>query len=260
MAGATSETFVKYEAADGVATITLDSPTHRNALSNELLAQLEAALHRASGDEEVRVVVLTHTGRVFCAGVDLAATAQCQAAGELPAAALPQVLAAIWECPKTVIASISGPVRGGGLGLVAAADISVCAAEATLAFTEVRLGVVPAVIAPVVLRKIRATDARELFLTGSTFDGRRAEATGLVTRSVPAADVEATVNGFVTDLLQGAPGAQAGVKRLLSAHEDVRGELEAAAKTSTEFFLGEEGRHGVQSFLAKKSPDWVVPE
>lgn len=258
MAGATSETFIKYEAADGVATITLDSPANRNALSNELLAQLHDAINRASSDNDARVIVLTHNGRVFCSGVDLAATAECQAAGELPAAALPHILNAIWECPKPIIASISGPVRGGGLGLVAAADLSVCAAEATLAFTEVRLGVIPAVIAPVVLRKIRATDARELFLTGSTFDGRRAESTGLVTRSVPAVDVNATVNGFVTDLLKGAPGAQAGVKRLLAGEADLSSELNAAAKTSTEFFLGSEGRHGVESFLAKKSPDWVI--
>src|SRR5688500_17622793 len=137
---------VTVEADRGVATITLDSPHNRNALSSALIAELLAALAAADADDAVRVIVLTHTGPVFCSGADLKETAAAVASGELPIGRVGEVLAAIWESRKPVVARLTGPARAGGLGLVAAADLAVCPVDTTFAFSEVRLGVIPAVI------------------------------------------------------------------------------------------------------------------
>ncbi|MGH8794075.1 MAG: enoyl-CoA hydratase-related protein [Stackebrandtia sp.] len=253
-----SDELVTYDVSRGVATLRLNSDANRNALSTPLMRQLLDRLDAAAKDEDVRVVVLGHAGRVFCSGADLKETAAAREAGEVPAALLTEVLAAMWEFDKPIIARVAGPARAGGIGLVAAADISVCAAEATFAFTEVRIGVVPAVISATVLRRLSPRHAAELYLTGSVFDGRRAEAVGLVTRAVPAADVDAAVAGYAEDLVRGAPGALTGAKELLRrGDEDIRAELASLAETSTRFFLSEEGREGVAAFAEDRDPNWV---
>src|SRR5574342_1055751 len=142
---------VRLDIAGGVATLTLDSPRNRNALSSALIDELVAALASARDDERVRVIVLTHTGPVFCSGADLKETAAALDSGAIPAARMGEALAAVWQSAKPVLARVGGPARAGGLGLVAAADLAVCAQEATFAFTEVRLGVIPAVISATVL-------------------------------------------------------------------------------------------------------------
>lgn len=249
---------VTYAANRGVATVTLNSDSNRNALSAALMTRLLEHLATAADDDDVRVVVLSHAGRVFCSGADLKETAAAREAGEVPAALLTDVLAALWEFEKPVIARIGGPARAGGLGLIAACDIAVCAAEATFAFTEVRLGVIPAVISATVLRRLSPRDAAELYLSGSVFDGRRAEAVGLVTRAVPAIDVDAAVAGYTEDVVRGAPAALAGAKALLRRGESsIRDELAELAATSAKFFLSEEGREGVAAYAEKRDPAWV---
>ncbi|HZE37818.1 MAG TPA: enoyl-CoA hydratase-related protein [Stackebrandtia sp.] len=255
----TTDELVTYDVDRGVATLRLNSEPNRNALSTPLMTKLLEHLDAAAADAAVRVVVLGHTGRVFCSGADLKETAAAREAGEVPAAMLTDVLARLWEFDKPVIARVGGPARAGGLGLVAAADIAVCAAEATFAFTEVRIGVVPAVISAPVLRRLRPRDAAELYLTGTVFDGRRAESIGLVTRAVPAVDLDIAVAGYAEDLALGAPGALAGAKRLLRRGDaDIRAELAELSKTSAEFFLSEEGREGVAAFAEKRDASWVV--
>lgn len=249
---------VTYSTNRGVATVTLNSDANRNALSTALMRQLLQRFDEAAADDTVRVVVLGHTGRVFCSGADLKETAAAREAGEVPAALLTDVLATMWEYDKPIIARVGGPARAGGLGLIAAADIAVCAAESTFAFTEVRIGVTPAVISAVVLRRLRSRDASDLYLTGTVFDGRRAESIGLVTRAVPAVDVDIAVAGYAEDLVKGAPGALRGTKRLLrQGHDSIRDELAALAKTSAEYFLSEEGREGVAAFAAKRPASWI---
>src|SRR5437763_1575243 len=158
----------------GVTTLTLDRPPTRNALSGTLIARLIDLVAEAAADPAVRVVVLSHTGPVFCSGVDLAETEAARATGELPAARLGELLAALWECPKPVVARVGGPARAGGLGLVAAADIAVCTTDATFAFSEVRIGVVPAVISATVLPRLTSRAADELYLPGEVLGGTRA--------------------------------------------------------------------------------------
>jgi methylglutaconyl-CoA hydratase len=251
---------IRYSTAGGVATITLDSPSNRNALSRELIAQLLDALAAATGDPAVRVIVLSHTGPAFCAGVDLKETAAAIRSGDLPAARLGEVLAAVWDSPKPVVARVGGAARAGGLGLVAAADIAVCADDVTFAFSEVRLGVIPALISATVLPRLTARAAAELFLTGDPFDTRRAVEIGLVTAAVPAADLDEAVGRYVGSLLRAAPGALSGAKALLRRRpaDDLRDEIAQLTQLSVRYFTSDEGREGIAAMAEKRDPDWVA--
>ncbi|MDG4827614.1 enoyl-CoA hydratase family protein [Asanoa sp. WMMD1127] len=252
-------TLVRIDTDRGVTTLTLDSPHNRNALSTPLMTELLDGLAAAVADPAVRVVALSHTGPVFCSGADLKETAAAYASGQVPVGMLGDVLAAVVECPKPVVARIGGPARAGGLGLIAAADIAVCANEATFAFTEVRLGVIPAVISSTVLRRLAPRAAQELYLTGELFDGTRAAAIGLVTASVGATELDATVRSYCAALVRGAPGALAGTKELL-ARTPLASVAEDAAELgarSVGYFLSEEGREGVTAFREKRDPAWI---
>ena len=245
--------------AAGVATLTLDSPHNRNALSSTLIGELVVGLGAAVADDTVRVIVLTHTGAVFCSGADLKETAAAFSSGAVPAAKMGELLATVWESPKPVVARVGGPARAGGLGLIAAADIAVCAREATFAFTEVRLGVIPAVISATVLPRLVPRAAAELLLTGETFDGVRAAEVGLVTAAVPADELDAAVARYTTSLVRGAPAALAATKKLLrrTAARSIRDELTELTEVSVGFFTSAEGREGVNSFVERRDPAWV---
>ncbi|HEV2782223.1 MAG TPA: enoyl-CoA hydratase family protein [Actinophytocola sp.] len=249
---------VHYTVDGGVATITLDSPGNRNALSRQLRRELHDHLTAAAGDPAVRVVVLAHTGPVFCAGMDLkeagGASAADQGVNEFPA-----ILEQIWSGPKPVIAKLAGPARAGGVGLVAAADIAVAAEEVTFAFTEVRLGVVPAVISVTVLPRLLPRAAHELFLTGEKFDARRAVAIGLLNSAVPADRLDAEVARYAGMLALGGPNALAATKQLLRRERSASLAEDLAAMTdlSAGFFASAEGQEGILAFAQKRTPNWV---
>src|SRR6185312_7291412 len=164
---------VRLERTAGIATITLDSPANRNALSARLRSELRDALDEVTADDQSRVVVLTHSGPVFCAGMDLKETAVA-AAGAEGVRELPGILQRVARCPKPVIARVAGAARAGGIGILAAADVVLAAPRATFAFSEVRIGLVPAVISVPVLDRMSPVEARELLLTGEVFDADRA--------------------------------------------------------------------------------------
>jgi methylglutaconyl-CoA hydratase len=250
---------VRTVTAAGVTTLTLDSPANRNALSSTLLRELLDGLAGAVADPAVRVVVLSHTGPVFCSGADLKETAEARATGKIPAELLADVLAAIWEFPKPVLARIAGPARAGGLGLIAAADLAVCTREATFAFSEVRLGVIPAVISATVLPRLAPRAAAELYLTGDVFDGARAAEIGLVTAAVPAGELDAAVAGYCAKLVRGGPLALAGTKQLLrrTPEPNVRADLAELSARSAGYFRSAEGREGVAAFREKRPASWV---
>lgn len=250
---------VHSSAAGGVATLTLDSPHNRNALSPGLMAELAAGLRAALEDPSVRVVVLSHAGRVFCSGMDLKATAGAGGAADMPVTAFPDLLAAIWDSPKPVIARVGGPARAGGIGLLAACDIAVAARSATFAFTEVRLGVVPAVISVPVLPRMLPRAAHELFLTGEVFGAERAAAVGLVNVAVKDEALDGEVERYVELLVQGAPGALAATKELLrrAPGPSMAADLAAMAALSASWFASAEGREGVAAYAEKRRPAWV---
>ena len=235
---------VHVDLRDRVATITLDSPQNRNALSPQLVEELLAHLRAVAGDEGVHVVVLTHTGPAFCAGADLKSRGV--------RVALPETLRLLWEMEKPVVARVGGHVRAGGIGLVASADLAFVSPAATFAFTEVRIGVAPAVISAVVLPRLRHADALELFLVAEPFDAERAAAAGLVT--AVAEDVDAAVADTVAKLRLGAPRALGASKRLVRSRVDF-GELEALSQA---FFASEEASEGIAAFLEKRPPSWAT--
>jgi methylglutaconyl-CoA hydratase len=250
---------VRTVTAAGVTTMTLDSPANRNALSTPLMRELMRGLSAALTDPGVRAVVISHTGPVFCSGADLKETAEARESGKIPAELLADVLAAIWEFPKPVLARVAGPARAGGLGLIAAADLAVCTREATFAFSEVRLGVIPAVISATVLPRLAPRAAAELYLTGDVFDGVRAAEIGLVTRAVEADELDAAVSAYTDSLVRGGPLALAGTKELLRRRpaETVRADLAELSARSAGYFRSDEGREGVTAFRDKRPAAWV---
>jgi len=245
--------------AAGVTTLTLDSPANRNALSTPLMRRLLELLSAALTDPAVRVVVLSHAGPVFCSGADLKETAEARENGTVPAELLADVLAALWEFPKPVLARIAGPARAGGLGLIAAADIAVCTRDATFAFSEVRLGVIPAVISATVLPRLAPRAAAEHYLTGDVFDGVRAAEIGLVTKAVDAAGLDAAVTAYAEALVLGGPLALAGTKQLLrrAPAGSVRADLAELSTRSAGYFKSAEGREGVTAFRERRPASWV---
>lgn len=249
----TDHKVLQVEVARGVATLTLDSPENRNALSRAMRTQLRAALAEALADDAVRVVVLDHTGRVFCSGMDLSEAAG-GSAEEQGVREFPEILSAIWSSPKPVVAVVRGPARAGGVGLVAACDVVVAASSASFGFSEVRLGLVPAVISAVVLPRMLPHVAHRLMLTGEVFDAATAAAGGLVDMVVD--DVDAAVAAQVTALAAGAPTALAETKRLLRARQAGL-DFDPLLELSARFFAGDEGQEGIAAFREKRPARWV---
>ncbi|MCW2666348.1 MAG: Methylglutaconyl-CoA hydratase [Frankiales bacterium] len=252
----TDAPLVRSERRGGTAVLTLDSPHNRNALSRALLEQLHTALTAASQDDGVRAVVLTGAGPVFCSGADL----KEQRAGGGPAVVgLPDILTLIMDGPLPVIARVNGAARAGGLGLIAACDLTVGLAGATFGFSEVRIGVAPAIIAVPVLRRMEPRAVRELFLTGEPFDGLRAQRSGLLDRAVADDELDATVDQLVGQVTRGAPGALAATKQLLrqvpgaSLQED----FARMAELSARLFTSTEAREGIAALLEKRTASWV---
>ncbi|RCG29450.1 enoyl-CoA hydratase [Sphaerisporangium album] len=255
-------TLVHHETRGGVATVTLDSPSNRNALSVRLLGELERALEDAIGDEAVRVIVLTGAGPVFCSGADLKeqAPARAERPDDAPVtASFPGVMSLIWQSPKPVICRLNGTARAGGLGLVAACDFAIAPDSATFAFSEVRLGVVPAMISVTVLRRLDPRAAAEYFLTGEVFDAARAAEIGLLTRAVPAGELDATVARYADMLLRGGPEALAITKRLVREVPGVTVDegMRRMAELSAQRFTSAEGQEGLRAFMQKRPASWV---
>ncbi|MBT3164405.1 enoyl-CoA hydratase family protein [Streptomyces sp. Vc74B-19] len=234
----------------GVETLSLDAPERRNALSAALVGDLAAALTDAGKDPGVRAVVLTHTGNTFSAGADLKDPPD--------PSALVGLLRQIVELPKPVVARVTGHVRAGGLGLLAACDVAVASRAATFAFTEVRIGVAPAVIS---LPLLPRTDPRALsryYLTGERFDADEAARVGLLTAA--GEDADETLEPILDGVRRSAPEALAETKRLLTARVLKTFDRDADALTalSARLFASAHAREGMTAFLERRDPEWVV--
>jgi methylglutaconyl-CoA hydratase len=215
--------------------------------------ELDAHLSAAMNDSEVRVVVVTGTGQAFCAGADLKGS---PGVGRDP---FPDILRRMWEGPKPVIAAVNGLAFGGGLGLVAAADIAIAVDHAVFSFSEVRIGVIPAIISVFVLPKLGPHHAMRLFLTGERFDAAKAVEYGLVHRTAPAEGLEAAVVAEIDAISQGGPKALAEVKQLIRKVPTLSLEeaLEHATSKSRELFRSEEATEGMKAFAQRRKPGWV---
>ncbi|MGD0195773.1 MAG: enoyl-CoA hydratase family protein [Candidatus Dormibacteria bacterium] len=238
----------------GVATVTLDSPHNRNALSRQLVAELTAHVHTAAGNAEVRAVVLTHTGTTFCAGADLSEASTGPMGGT--AHALLATLRLIVDVPQPVIARIDGNVRAGGVGLVGACDIAVAGPRSTFAITEARIGVAAAVISVTVLPRLDARSAARYYLTGATFDATEAERIGLVT--IATDDLDGAVASITADLRKGSPQGLVESKRLANrgVREAIERYGEEMVELSARLFASEEAHEGMTAFLERRQPRW----
>lgn len=257
----TSDEAVVLVVEDGVATITLNRAEAKNRLDAESIGLLLAHLTATAQDQSVRVVVLTGSGTTFCSGADLsgalAATSGGFAAGGT--AGLVDVLVAMLEHPKPIIARVQGHVAGGGNGLVAACDIAVASEDAKFAFSEVRVGVAPAIISVVCLQVMHRRDAQELLLTGERVNADRVREAGLVTQVVEAGALDAAVSAYVDQLRLGGPEAVERTKELLR-RVPVMGRDDAFAWTaeiSAGLFTSTEAREGMTAFVEKRRPEWA---
>lgn len=249
----------RYAVERGAAWITLDRPDNRNALSAALVNELHAGLLRANDDAAVRCIVLTGSGSAFCAGADLKSPPGSTIDGSADSVPYPTVLAAIQDSPKPVIAAVNGAAFAGGLGLVGAADIAIAVADAVFSFSEVRLGLIPAVISVVCLPKLGAHHGARLFLTGERFTGAQAVAYGLVHRAVPADRLLAEVEREIEMIRLGGPRAVVENKRLvrtvIGMERDAAFEL--TSEWSVRMFNADEGLEGMAAFREKRPPRWV---
>jgi methylglutaconyl-CoA hydratase len=251
--------------AGGVARITLNRPAKRNALDRATIGALTAELHRCAADPAVRVVQLTGAGKTFCAGADLTEMQEQAGAAESANLRDAEQLAGLFtlldSLPKPTLARVNGDGYGGALGLLAACDIVVAVDEAKFAFTEVRLGIIPAVISPFVLGKIGERAARRYFLTAETLSAMDLVRLGLGHEVVPADLLDSSCTRLIESLLKGAPGAQAEAKTLIrdmalgSPKDRAAAAVEAAARLAR-LRTQAEAQEGFDAFFAKRRPKW----
>lgn len=245
---------MRLEVTDAVATITLDSPHNRNALSAALVGQLRDHLDRAVQDTNVRAVVVTHRGPTFCSGADLT-----EMTGGDPEAATRNVfgvMQAIVDAPKPVLAILTGNARAGGIGLIGACDVALASPEVTFAFTEVRLGLAPAMISLTTRSRLSERSAARYYLTGATFDAVEAARIGLLTEVV--LDIDGALAGYLEALRQCSPqgleatkSISAGPLRAILANEGA-----AMMEVSARLFASEEAAEGMRAFREHRTPRW----
>ncbi len=250
---------VETDLAGGVLTVTLADEANRNALGGRLVEELLDALDAADADPAVRVVVLTNRGSVFCAGANLAerSYSYSPAAVRDPA----ELFGRFARSPKPYVGRIAGHCIAGGMGLAAAMDIAIAADDARFGFTEVRIGVAPAVISVVCLPKLRPADARAAFLRGNRFSAGEAAEMGLIHAAVARDRLDDEVDAVIADLLAGSPAAIAASKRLLAEVQasPIDDAFRWTAELSAELFRSDEAREGMTAFLEKRTAAWVQP-
>ena len=247
-----------YEVRSGAAWITLNRPERRNALSPTLITEVHDHLAAAQADDAVRSIVITGAGKGFCSGADL----KRQPGESEPERIVPypDVLTAIWEGEKPVIAAVNGHAFAGGLGMVAASDLVVTAEEAMFSFSEVRIGVIPAIIAVVCLRKLGPHHGMRLFLTGDRFSGREAVEYGLAHKAVPREALWPAVQEQIDAINLGGPNAVVECKKLVRAVPDISlaEGFELTQGWSRRMFQSDEAAEGMAAFREKRKPSWAA--
>ncbi|MEU7583584.1 enoyl-CoA hydratase family protein [Streptomyces sp. NPDC041068] len=236
--------------ARGITTVTLADPERRNAISADLVGALAEALDDLGKDPDTRAVLLTHTGTTFCAGADLKAPPDPRD--------FVRLLRQLVTLPKPVVARVDGHVRAGGLGLLGACDMAVAGPAASFSFTEVHIGVAPAVISMPLLPRLDPSAASRYYLTGERFEGAEAARIGLVTAY--AADVDAALEPILDGLRAAAPQALAETKKLLTARvlDAFDDHSDALISLSARLFGSAEAREGMAAFLERRERPWVL--
>jgi len=246
-----------------IAHVRLNRPDVRNAFNAEVITALTRTFEELGGDHEVRAIVLSGAGPVFCGGADIswmrASLDLSYGDNVIDARAMSDMFRTIDRCPKPVIGKIHGAALGGGAGLAAVCDIAIASADAVFGFTEVKLGIIPAVISPFVLAKIGSSHARALFLTGERFDAKRAHHIGLVHEVVVADTLDVCVERVLNEILSAGPSAVAAAKALVARvsessytqSRDITAEAIAKQRTTPE------GQEGLRAFLERRKANWI---
>lgn len=238
-----------------VLTLTLDDADNRNALGAAMLEDLLSSIDEAEADSRIRVVVVTNSGHIFSAGADLNESS----AGVSSTALMARLFSRIVHSPKPFVGRINGHAVAGGVGLACAMDISIATEEAKFGFTEVRVGVAPAIISTICLPKMRRADAAAAFLRGNRFLAPEAARLGLINEAVPGAELDARVGVVIDDLLLGAPNAVRAAKSVLNRIPTMPFDeaLAWAEELSAELFASEEATEGMSAYLDKRRPPWA---
>lgn len=255
---------VEYSHHKRIATVTMNRPEIHNAMSSQLVLDLQAAFHELSADEKLAGVILTGAGKSFSAGADLtmmqAAANFTKEQNEQEAQTMAKAFEQINNFPAPIVARVNGAALGGGLGLMAVCDVVIAVETARLAFSEVKLGIAPAMISPYIISKIGTSWARRLFVTGERFTPALARELGLVHTVVAPAELDATVEATIQELLSSAPQAMRACKMLACTVGNM--EHEAArnftAQTIAHLRVSPEGQEGLKAFLEKRKPNWII--
>ena len=259
-------TTIELNVNDRIATLWLDRPDVRNAFNEVMIAEMTDCLATVGRDESVIALVLRGRGKVFCGGADIqwmrSFSGQSYDEDYEGNQRLAQCFYAFYNLPQPTVAVVHGAAFGGANGLLAACDMAYGVANTTFAFSEVKIGIIPATIAPYVMRRVGASYARELMLTGKRFDGAEAARLGLINRHFPTKeDTEAYVRTIITELKTSAPGALRSCKRLISTVAQVASveeTMDYTARMIAEARASEEGQEGMRAFLEKRKPNWAL--
>ena len=249
----------------GIARLTMNRPDLRNAFNEPLITDICETIGRFHSDPNVRAIVLTGAGKAFSAGADLnmmkRAASFSAAENKDDARRLAHMLNTIYTSPKPTIARVNGPAMGGGLGLIAACDVAIGSANAFFALSEVRLGLIPAVISPFVIDAIGPRQARRYFITGERFDAATAKGIGLLHVVKPADELDAALDEMLTNILACGPSAQDKAKRLIrtvSQRVIDKNILDETAGHIARLRASKEGKEGITAFLEKRKPNWTI--
>ena len=251
---------------DGIAVVTLNRPERHNAFDATVISEITHVFNSVSSDNPTRAVLLRGAGKSFSAGADIEWMRAQGSASESDnvrgALEMERAFSAIYNCNKPVVARVHGAALGGGTGLTAAADIAISSASCVFGFTEVRLGIIPAVISPFVIEKIGLAKAKALFLLGTRFRGAEAERIGLVFRAVPDEALDDEIESALEALKQGGKIALCAAKRLCqeTGMQAPAAVVETTTRKIAEIRQGEEAREGLAAFLEKRKPRWIIAE
>lgn len=250
---------------NGIARLTMNRPELRNAFNEEIITEICEAFGRFHSDPDIRAIILTGAGKAFSAGADLnmmkRAAGYSAAENKDDARRLAHMLNAIYTSPKPTIARVNGPAMGGGLGLIAACDIAIGSDSSFFALSEVRLGLIPAVISPFVIDAIGSRQARRYFVTGERFDAVTAKDIGLLHRVEAAGALDRAIDETIADILACGPSAQDEAKCLIRAvnHREIdKNILDETAGDIARLRTSDEGKEGIGAFLEKRKPNWVA--
>jgi methylglutaconyl-CoA hydratase len=256
-------TTLKYEKDGAIATVTLNRPDKRNAISSTMIDELLGALNVGDNDGAVRVLILTGAGKAFCSGMDLdtlqSIANQTGAQNLADSRQMARMFHRIYSFPKPLITAVNGAAIAGGCGIATFSDITLAVPEAKFGYTEVRIGFIPALVSVLLRRQIGEKHARELLLTGTIIDAAEAFRLGMVTEIVAAADLLKRAHEVAAKFLEASPTSLRRTKRLLLQYDDkeVTQEIEMATQENAAIRATEDFREGLASFLEKRHPKWI---